>query len=102
MNLAVLFLGFGSFSLYGNEKRVSSRNPQLLEVRLWDDKSNVVSFVDHLDFKYTAHRIPYAIPRYKNCGYVMMQKGLDFKWTCQQKSRTDMTKNGKPEPAFVE
>ena len=68
VNLSVLLLGFGSFSFYGNEERVSSRNPQLLEVRLRYDESNVVSFVDHFDFKYTAHGIPYAIPRYKNCG----------------------------------
>lgn len=74
MNLAVLLLGFSSFSLYRNEKGVSSRNPQLLEVRLRYDKSNVIPFVDHLDFKYTAHRIPYAIPRYKNCGLLQCKK----------------------------
>lgn len=68
MRLAVLLLGFDPFSLNGDEERISPRNSQLLEVGPRDDQSYVVSFVNHFDIVHTAHRIPYAIPRYKNCG----------------------------------
>lgn len=74
VRLSVLLPRTGPLFLNGNQKGVSSLKPKLMEVRLWNDQPNVVALVDHLDLKHTAHRIAYAIRRYKTCGSVEMKK----------------------------
>ena len=60
-----------------NEKGIPAFEAQLVEVGPRNDQSQIVAFVDHLDFQNTAHGIPYAIRGYKTSGFIEFQNTLD-------------------------